>query len=154
CTGLKTRSENQTNHRVTENTERKQHRGHAMKTQRRFSSILCVFLVSVSSVTLWFVSSAGAEELPGTQPLTREGDIAAQMVAGIDKYLMRELDAAAKGGADKWQVDTTDLKSYLESVKPNRERLAKILGVVDERIKPATMEYIGEGTPSALVAET
>src|SRR5262249_38765654 len=48
----------------------------------------------------------------------------------------------------------TDLKSYLESVKPNRERLAKILGVVDERIKPATMEYIGEGTPSALVAET
>lgn len=98
--------------------------------------------------------SIRAEELPGTRPLMREGDIAAQMVAGIDKYLMRELDGAAKGGADKWHVNTTDLKSYLESVKPNRERLAKILGVVDERVKPVIMEYVGDGKPSALVAET
>src|SRR5262245_41062454 len=95
-----------------------------------------------------------AEELPGTQPLTRDGDIRAQIVAGIDKYLMRDLAAADKGGADQWHVDTIDQKAYLQSVKPNRERLAKILGVVDERVKPVTMEYVGEGTPSALVAET
>src|SRR4029434_10521974 len=117
-------------------------------------SRVTVGVFSVLSVTLWFNSQSHAEELPGTQPLTRAGDIAAQMVAGIDRYLMRELAAAPKGGADSWHINSTDLQSYQESVKPNRERLAKILGVVDERVKPVTMNYVGEGTSSALVAET
>jgi dienelactone hydrolase len=107
--------------------------------------LLCLFIV---------LPFASAEELPGTKPLTTEGDLAAQMVAGIDKYLMRELDAAAKGGNEYWKVNTSSLQAYLDSVKPNRDRLAKILGVVDERIEPVKMDYIGEGTPSALVAET
>src|SRR5262249_29386049 len=59
-----------------------------------------------------------------------------------------------KGGADKWNVKTDSLEAYLESVKPNRERLAKNLGVVDERIKPVAMEYIGDWTPSPVIAET
>src|SRR5947209_4455226 len=98
--------------------------------------------------------AGAAEELPGTKPLTIEGDIAAQMVAGIDKYLMRQLEAAAQGGAERWKLDTASPQAYLESVKPNRERLRKLLGVIDERIKPVTMEFVGTDLPSALVAET
>ena len=45
----------------------------------------------LSLLVLLPASVAHAEPLPGTKPLTREGDLAAQMVAGIDKYLMREL---------------------------------------------------------------
>src|SRR5262245_10566076 len=37
-------------------------------------------------------SLARAEPLPGTKPLTEEGDIASKMVAGIDKFLLRELE--------------------------------------------------------------
>src|SRR5262249_15165139 len=80
--------------------------------------------------------------------------IATQMVAGIDKYLMRQLDAAAKGGDDRWKVDTSSPEAYLESVRPNRERLRKLLGVIEERVKPVTMEFVGADSPSALVAET
>src|SRR5205807_862628 len=40
--------------------------------------------------------AARAEPLPGTRPLTGEGDLAARMVEGIDKYLMRELGASAE----------------------------------------------------------
>ena len=98
--------------------------------------------------------AATADELPGTKPLTAEGDIAAQMVAGIDKYFMRELDAAAKGGAERWRLNTSSKEAYVESIKPNRERLRKLLGVIDERVKPVTMEYVGTDTPSSLVAET
>jgi dienelactone hydrolase len=108
----------------------------------------------ICALALALPALATAEELPGTKPLTMEGDIAAQMVAGIDKYLMRELDAACQGDAGTWKLKTDTLEAYLESVRPHRERLAKILGVVDERIKPVTMEYIGEGTPSPVVAET
>ncbi len=107
------------------------------------------------ALLLLFVTTfARADELPGTKPLTETGDLAAKMVQGIDAYLMRELEKASKGGADKWKVNEKSLPEYLESVKPNRERLAKILGVVDQRIKPVTMEYVGLGSPSALVGET
>ncbi|MFL5342585.1 MAG: hypothetical protein ACJ8F7_20830 [Gemmataceae bacterium] len=112
----------------------------------------------VRKIAIWLVllfsGAALADELPGTKSLDMQGDLAAQMVAGIDKYLMRELDAAVKGGADSWHVKTDSLESNLESVKPNRERLAQILGVVDARVSPVTMEYVGDGTPGALVAET
>ena len=37
-----------------------------------------------------FVFTAG-EPLPGTQSLETDADLAMEMVAGIDKYLMREL---------------------------------------------------------------
>jgi dienelactone hydrolase len=87
---------------------------------------------------LFAVTTVRAEELPGTKPLTESGDLASKMVAGIDKYLMREIDKAAK----------------TEVAKPDRERLKKILGVIDQRIRPVKLEYVGEGTPSALVAET
>src|SRR6516225_7624805 len=121
---------------------------HFRRPHAAFAISLTIFVIPLLQ------ASVRADELPGTKPLDMQGDLATQMVAGIDKYLMRELDAAAKGGADAWHVKTDSLAAYLESVKPNRERLAKILGVVDERIKPVTMEYVGEGTPSALVAET
>ena len=45
--------------------------------------------------SLWLIPSA-AEPLPNTKPLTEDGDLAAKMVAGIHKYLDRELAAAPK----------------------------------------------------------
>ena len=35
-----------------------------------------------------------SSRLPGTAALSLEGDVAAQMIAGIHRYLDRELDAA------------------------------------------------------------
>jgi hypothetical protein len=95
-----------------------------------------------------------AEPLPETKPLTRDGDLAAQMVEGIDKYLMRELAASVEKRKQYWKPDFSSVQAYRKSVQPNRERLKKILGVVDERISPVVMEYVGEGAPSPLVAET
>ena len=47
------------------------------------------------------LSLASAQEkvsgpLAGTKPLTMEGDIAAQMVAGIDKFLLREIELSVE----------------------------------------------------------
>jgi dienelactone hydrolase len=94
-----------------------------------------------------------AEPLPETKPLSCGGDLAAQMVAGIDKYLMRELAASVEKRKQYWKPDFSSVEAYRKSVQPNRERLKKILGVVDERVSPVVMEYVGEGT-SPLVAET
>jgi hypothetical protein len=49
-------------------------------------------------------TSSQAQPLPGTKPLDWKGDddLAAKMVAGIDKYLMRELEAAPKNREKIW----------------------------------------------------
>src|SRR6266536_3585520 len=69
--------------------------------------------------------------LPGTAPLTAEGDLAEQMVDGINRYLLRETDASVEKRARLWKRDYGSLESYNQSVAPNRERFGKILGVVD-----------------------
>ncbi|HKB06601.1 MAG TPA: hypothetical protein VKD90_30675, partial [Gemmataceae bacterium] len=101
-----------------------------------------------------FAGIAAADPLPGTKSLEDKDDLAAKMVAGIDADLMRRIEAAAKGGNDRWNVKSDSLQSYLDSVRPNRDRLRKLLGAIDERVKPVKMEYVGSDTPSALVAET
>jgi dienelactone hydrolase len=98
---------------------------------------------------------ASAEPLADTKPLTTEGDLAEKMVAGIDKYLRRELDASAEKSLKFWDtVKEPTVEAYLKAVQPKRERLKKILGVVDERVPFTDLEYVGGPRTPSLVAET
>src|SRR5262245_60518124 len=73
------------------------------------------------------------QQLPNTVPLTLQGDLSAQMVAGIDRFLLRETAESIQSRTNYWRRDFSSPQRYNESVQPNRERLAKILGVVDAR---------------------
>jgi dienelactone hydrolase len=85
-----------------------------------------------------------ADPLPNTKPLVEDGDLAAKMVAGIHKYLDRELADAPKKRDEVWKANAK------EPLAAKRERLRKMLGVVDERVKPH-LEYVsGPGKPSLL----
>jgi dienelactone hydrolase len=112
------------------------------------------YLPLIASVIIPMFASLAAEPLPETKPLTREGDLAAQMVEGIDKYLMRELAASVEKRKQYWKPDFSSVEAYTKSVQPNRERLKKILGVVDARVSPVEMEYVGTASQPSLVAET
>jgi dienelactone hydrolase len=94
-----------------------------------------------------------AESLPDTSPLTREGDVAAQMVEGIDKYLTRETTASVAKRKAYWKMDTSSAEAYTKSVEPNRQRLRKILGVVDDRVPFTGFELVGTTERPALLAE-
>jgi dienelactone hydrolase len=89
--------------------------------------------------------------LEGTQPLTMEGDIAAQMVAGIDKFLLREIELSMERREKYWKRDFSSPEAYNKSIEPNRQRLKKILGVVDERMAFDAPELIATVGKSALV---
>jgi dienelactone hydrolase len=91
--------------------------------------------------------------LPGTKPLTEEGDLAAKMVQGIHTYLDRELAASVPKRKRLWKPDFSSPEAYLQSIEPNRERLRKYLGVVDRRLPPR-LEYVGGPDEPALVGET
>ena len=91
------------------------------------------------------------QPLANTQPLVQAGDLAVQMVEGIDRFLLQETEAEAERRAARWQRDLTSVDSYLASVETQRERLAKILGVVDPRVPSSTPELLGTVDQSAVV---
>jgi len=105
------------------------------------------------SLFLGSVSPLLAEALPDTKPLTAEGDLAAQMVTGIDKYLMRALTEAPDKRKELWNPDYTSAEAYAKSIQPQRDRLRKILGVVDPRVPFKQLEYVSSTAQPALVAE-
>src|SRR4051812_911334 len=93
----------------------------------------CVSFLSWSAACLAQQKVSGPP-LPGTEPLTMEGDIAAAMVAGIDKFLLREIELSVERREKFWNRDFNSPEAYNKSNEPNRQRLKKILGVVDERV--------------------
>src|SRR6187401_2764743 len=72
--------------------------------------------------------------LAGTKKLEMEGDIAAQLVDGVDKFLLREIEKSVAGRAKFWKRDLSSPEAYNKSIEPNRQRLAHILGVRDKRV--------------------
>jgi dienelactone hydrolase len=93
-------------------------------------------------------SSLAGDPFPGTQPLTMDGDLAAQMLTGIDKYLDRVSAEAPKARERYWQRDLGSPEAYVKSIETNRSRLAVLLGVVDKR-DAAQMRFIAPVGPTA-----
>ena len=96
---------------------------------------------------------ANGEPLPGTKTLTMEGDIAEQLVAGVDKFLLREIDKSVERRAKFWKRDFSSPEAYNKSIEPNRKRLAHILGIRDARVPFDAPELVATTTQPALVGK-
>ena len=92
-----------------------------------------------------------ASRIAGTQPLTLEGDIASHLVAGVDRFLLGELEKSIERRRRHWSYDFSSPDAYSVSVEPNRKRLAHIIGVRDERIGFDAPELIGTTERPVLV---
>src|ERR1051325_6449630 len=95
-----------------------------------------------------------AQLLTGTQPLTVEGDLSAQMVAGIDTFLSRETSHSVTERQKFWHRDFSSKEAYEKSVHDNRERLRKIIGATDMRVPVTALEFVGNTAHNAKIAET
>jgi len=91
------------------------------------------------------------DTLPGTKLLDLKGDLAEQMVAGIDRFLMRELEAAKLVRPKRWQLENSSTEAYEKSLEPYRSRLKSMLGVRDTRYPPSAPELIATLDQPALV---
>jgi dienelactone hydrolase len=85
----------------------------------------------------FIAASLPAQTLPGTQPLTREGDRGAEMVAGIDRYLTRAIEAAPASRA---------------ASRPSRNALRRLIGATDTRLPFETAGLVSTLKIPALVA--
>ena len=89
--------------------------------------------------------------LPGTKPLTMKGDIASDLVAGVDRFLLREIEKSVARRAAHWKRDCSSAEAYNTSIEPNRKRLAHILGVRDPRVPFDAPELVATTAQPALV---
>jgi len=108
----------------------------------------------VIAVCLWLLSPAMAQTaLPDTKPLTAEGDIAAQMVDGINRYLEKATASLVEQRASLWKRNYESTQSYEQSIAPNREHFRRIIGAVDARLPVRSMELDSTTARPALVSE-
>jgi len=96
--------------------------------------------------------AARPQPLANTRPLTLEGDLAAEMVAGIDRFLTRELEQSLRRRTELWRRDYSSPEAYARSVAPNRERLLKYIGAVDDRGPVTALQFVATTSCPAQIA--
>jgi len=112
-----------------------------------------VVLLGVGGVGAAESQRASPQALAGTAPLEFEGELWVRIVDGAHRFLDRKTAESMAGRERFWKRDFSSPEAYQKSVEPNRQRLKRILGVVDARV-PAVMERFGDEENPALVAET
>ena len=107
-------------------------------------------MLKTIAAVLLTLTTATAQELPGATKLTAESDLAMEMVAGIDRFVTRELRASVARRAAHWRHDFSSSENYFRSVEPNRRRFLKIIGAVDERRRDVRPELVAAISTPAL----
>ena len=114
-----------------------------------FSNSLVIFLFRCV-VFFWLASSSAVfaqTPLPGTQPLTVEGDLAAKMVDGIHAFLDRRTQEAQKERDQLW-----DRPDRIQFEAESRQRFRRIIGAVDNRVPIKALEFVGSTSSPAQIA--
>ncbi len=93
------------------------------------------------------------QQLPGVGALTVEGDLSAQMVAGIGKFLDAQTSKASAERGKFWYRDFSSKEAYERSTATNREHLRIIIGGTDSRLPVKSLEILSSTLNPALVAE-
>lgn len=121
----------------------------------RLSKIVPIlaFLIALLTIRAVVAQNADVVTLPGTQPLMMEGDIASQLVAACDAFLLKQSAASGETRKKYWKRDLSSHEAYNTSIAPNRERLKEILGLKDARVPFDGLELITTTAAPALVGK-
>lgn len=92
---------------------------------QRIASSLLFILLSIASL------AKGQEVLPGTQPLTMEGDLASVMIDGIDRFLLDKIEQARRDRFDTWPRPNETQNDFLKATERLRSQLKIRIGMVD-----------------------
>jgi dienelactone hydrolase len=125
-----------------------------MKSHRCFVPIALSLAIATTLVPRSSPAWQDAPDvLPQTEKLTMEGDIAAQMVDGVDRFLLTQLAASTSTREGRWTRDFSSPEAYAKSLEPNRKRLAEILGVRDARVPFDAPTLVATLDHDALIAK-
>ncbi|MCL4401700.1 MAG: dienelactone hydrolase family protein, partial [Acidobacteria bacterium] len=111
---------------------------------------LCCSTMMCATAIAWAQS---VQSLPGTRPLTWQGDLSVRMMDGAHRFVERKIADSLRSRQRHWNREFSSRQAYERTVEPNRKRFREKIGVVDPRV-PAVMERFGDDSNPALVADT
>jgi len=102
---------------------------------RYFWSILLFLLLPVKQ--LWaFQTNGGGTVLPGTEPLTFEGNLSYHLLDQAHAFVEKQIQTTADLRPLRWKPDLSSADRLRTSLEPNRERLKFILGLGHDDTQP------------------
>lgn len=123
-----------------------------MQDFHRFVLFSTLFFLS-SGITASGIRAIAAEPLAGTAPLTEARPLDEVMVAGIDRFALREIEKAAANRSSLWRLDSSSRESYEASLADYRRRFGERIGVVDQRTEATGIQSISTLDHPSLIAE-
>jgi len=93
--------------------------------------ILLALLLLGSSISFALGKEIKKEVLPGTKPLTLEGDLAERMLEGAHRFLDRKLAETLVRRSNHWEKGLSSPKNKEAFLDDNRLELARILGITE-----------------------
>jgi len=114
--------------------------------------ILLALLLLGSSCSFALGKEIKKEVLPGTKPLTLEGDLAERMLSGAHRFLDRKLAEVLVRRSNHWEKGLSSLKNKESFLDENRKVLARILGITEKRVPFEAPSLTATTTRSAKVA--
>ena len=115
-------------------------------------TVICVVLMAFQLGVI--MRPVAGAPLAGTEALNAQGDLSAQMVAGISNFLDEETTRVAEERAKYWKRDFSSPAGYLNSIAPNRARLRQIIGADDRRVAFSDLEFTTTTVRDRKVAES
>lgn len=97
-------------------------------------AVLTIICLNSASQICNAQQASTPKTLSGTKPLNMQGDLASKMIDGIDRFLLKEIQATNDLRQLHWKPDFTSAITFNKSIEPNRKQLAHILGLRDSRI--------------------
>ena len=85
--------------------------------------------------------TSAAKTLSGTSILDIPGDVASELVDGVDRFLLKELNKSIQNRVALWPkpnesaLKTADNSAYEAAIQPLREELRVRIGMIDARVK-------------------
>ncbi len=114
---------------------------------------MCLVLTSVSVLSTIVFGQTVSGPM-GTVPLTTEGDIASQMVDGLDRFLLKQIADESAARPSRFEFSTESQAALEESLKPYRVKLASCLGIRDARLAFDRPEIITWAGLSSIAGES
>lgn len=114
-----------------------------LRSTRREEALIFLFVFVFA-----FATNAAEDRLQNTTRLEIPGDLASNLVAGVDRFLLKQLDASETNRARHWHRDFSSAEAYNQSITTNRARLAHIIGARDRELSfgPKRADAFGRPT--------
>ena len=110
-----------------------------------------VWLISSSHQLSWCEQTSPTDRLPNTALLEETEPLDEVMVAGIDRFALKEIQRASQQRIKQWDQDVLQAENQSAAFKQKRAEFSQLIGCIDTRIPANGIHLVSQVDRSALI---